>query len=85
MVVDFQESTSAIIPPFCTLPTLTHIQPPPTSNTSFFSISYFSACVCLWHHKAGSVGMQRLLEPVMYVWGISTQWDTEKERELLHF
>lgn len=58
---------------------------PPTVPT--FSISCFSALVCLWHHKAGTVGC-RDSEPVRCVRGISTPWDTEKterdrNRELL--
>lgn len=58
---------------------------PPTVPT--FSISCFSALVCLWHHKAGTVGC-RDSEPVRCVRGISTPWDTEKterdrKRELL--
>lgn len=45
-----------------------------------FSISYFSACLCLWHHKTGTVECTDS-EPLMCVWGISTWWDTEEERD----
>lgn len=55
---------------------LNPIQPPPTYN----SISYVTACVCLWHHKACTMGCMRLSQ-----WCVSeilTQWDTERESEV---
>lgn len=40
---------------------------PPTAPA--IPISCFSACVCLWHHKVGTMGC-RDSEPVMCVWGM---------------
>lgn len=71
IIVGFQESISLLAPLCCT-----HSH----SYSKAFSISYFSACMCLWPHKAGTVGCRRS-ESMMCVWGILTCWDIERERD----
>lgn len=75
MVVDFQESTSAIIPLCCThahsYSATTHL----LHSTSLLHFILFSLCVCLWH-----CGMQRLRASDVCLGILSTQWDTKREK-----